>query len=66
MNKNCISIISIPNIIKSKISEKIYKKNYLVGYKKISNKNKVFIVELTNKTRIWMLKREIKLNTKLK
>lgn len=66
MNKYLIKISTIPNNIKFRIAQYIYKKSYLVGYKKISSKHKVVIVQLTDNTRIWMLKKEIKLSTKLK
>lgn len=65
MNKKFVGILTIPKNIKIKISQNIYKKPYLVGYKKVSNKNKVPIIQLTDNTRIWMLKKEIKLYTKL-
>lgn len=66
MNKNIVSISSIPSNIKITVAQYIYKKLYIVGYKKISNKNKVPIVQLADNTRIWMLKREIKLHIKFK
>lgn len=66
MNKCSIHINNIPNNIKNKIAQYIYQKPCLVGYKKISSKHKVPIIQLKDSTRIWMLKKEIKLYTKCK
>nr|YP_009392713.1 cytochrome b6-f complex subunit PetP [Bostrychia tenella]ARW61275.1 cytochrome b6-f complex subunit PetP [Bostrychia tenella] len=66
MNKNIIRIHTIPNNIKVKVAQYIYKNLYIVGYKKISNKNKVPIIQLADNTRIWMLKKEIKSHIRFK
>nr|YP_009398481.1 cytochrome b6-f complex subunit PetP [Lophocladia kuetzingii]ARW67667.1 cytochrome b6-f complex subunit PetP [Lophocladia kuetzingii] len=59
MKKYLIKIDNIPNKIRKKILYHMYNKLYLVGYKRITKKQKVFIIQLSNETRIWLLKSEI-------
>ena len=55
-----IKIKLIPENIKQEINKNLYNKLTLVGYKKISNKHIVPLIEITNKYRIWVLISEIK------
>nr|YP_009397470.1 cytochrome b6-f complex subunit PetP [Dasyclonium flaccidum]ARW66656.1 cytochrome b6-f complex subunit PetP [Dasyclonium flaccidum] len=64
MNKSLIHINRLPTKIRIRITRLISSKLYFIGYKKISNKYKVPIIQLQNSTRIWMLKKEIKFNIK--
>nr|YP_009396836.1 cytochrome b6-f complex subunit PetP [Ophidocladus simpliciusculus]ARW66022.1 cytochrome b6-f complex subunit PetP [Ophidocladus simpliciusculus] len=59
-----VNIIKAPLKIKAKIVQYMYKKLNFIGYKKLSNKHKIPILQLPDKKRIWMLKSEIKYTIK--
>nr|YP_010851250.1 cytochrome b6-f complex subunit PetP [Aphanocladia delicatula]WGH14260.1 cytochrome b6-f complex subunit PetP [Aphanocladia delicatula] len=59
MQRYLVKIKFIPNNIKKKISEKLYKSLKFVGYKKISKDHIVPIIQFSNKKRIWILIKEI-------
>nr|WGH13074.1 cytochrome b6-f complex subunit PetP [Echinothamnion sp.] len=59
MQRYLVKIKFIPNNIKKKINEKLYKNLKLVGYKKISQDHTIPIIQFSNKRRIWLLNREL-------
>nr|YP_010851646.1 cytochrome b6-f complex subunit PetP [Echinothamnion hystrix]WGH14656.1 cytochrome b6-f complex subunit PetP [Echinothamnion hystrix] len=59
MQKHLVRIKFIPNNIKKKLNEKLYKNLKFVGYKKISKHHIIPIIQFPNKKRIWLLKKEI-------
>lgn len=60
MKRNLVNIKLIPQNIKEEINKHLQDKLMLVGYKKISNKHIVPIIEISNKYRLWVLINEIK------
>nr|YP_009398076.1 cytochrome b6-f complex subunit PetP [Gredgaria maugeana]ARW67262.1 cytochrome b6-f complex subunit PetP [Gredgaria maugeana] len=59
MQRYLVKIKFIPNNIKKRISEKLYKNLKFVGYKKISKDHTIPIIQFLNKKRIWILMKEI-------
>lgn len=59
MNKHTVNIKNIPKKIKKRITKYLYEKIILVGYKQVTRNYKTPIIELPNKTRIWVLEYEI-------
>lgn len=60
MRKHTIKIENIPRKIKKRIRKYLHEKIILVGYRKVTNNYKTPIIELPDKTRIWVLGYEIK------
>nr|YP_010902705.1 hypothetical protein REP55_pgp076 [Hypnea nidulans]WCH54560.1 hypothetical protein [Hypnea nidulans] len=67
MNKRINEIVKITqlkNDKNSKIAKFFYKTGTIIGTKKIKNQILVFIIELKNNSRIWMLEKEITILSK--
>lgn len=60
MRRNLVNIKLIPYNIKQEVDKHLHNKLSLVGYKKISSKHILPIVEVSNKYRIWVIISEIK------
>nr|YP_009394159.1 cytochrome b6-f complex subunit PetP [Rhodomela confervoides]ARW62721.1 cytochrome b6-f complex subunit PetP [Rhodomela confervoides] len=60
MNQYWISLKIIPNKISKKIIKHVYDNLKVVGYKQISHRYKVPIIQFPDKRRVWVLKYEIK------
>nr|YP_010485014.1 cytochrome b6-f complex subunit petP [Hypnea cervicornis]UVW80708.1 cytochrome b6-f complex subunit petP [Hypnea cervicornis] len=54
-----VKITKLKNNKNSKLAKFFYKTGTIIGTKKIKNKILVFIIELKDYSRIWMLKKEI-------
>nr|YP_010903699.1 hypothetical protein REP92_pgp076 [Hypnea wynnei]WCH56551.1 hypothetical protein [Hypnea wynnei] len=62
MNKKINKIVKITKLTRnknSKLNNFLYKTGTIIGTKKIKNQNIVFIIELKDYSRIWILKKEI-------
>nr|YP_010903899.1 hypothetical protein REP96_pgp076 [Hypnea musciformis]WCH56950.1 hypothetical protein [Hypnea musciformis] len=58
--KQIVKITRLKSNKNSKVAKFLYKTGTMIGTKKIRNQILVFIIELKNHSRIWMLKQEIK------
>lgn len=64
MHKYSVNIIIIPIKTKLRIINYIHQQSYIVGYKKLNKDYKAPLLEFKDYTRVWMLKNEIKINTR--